>query len=1058
MAIFPGSAIPSAVSAYDIDNSLRFDDGDSAYLSRTPASEGDRKTWTFSFWTKRGNLSDYLSFIGAAQDSSNRDTLRFSNNDTLNFQWTRGGSSNEFFTDGVFRDPSAWYHIVLAVDTTISTPSANRVKMWVNGVVQTFSTANEPAEDGEFYINDDRLQVIGARSTDGSAVSSYYDGYMAEVYFIDGTQYDADDFGELSSDTNQWIPKDASDLTFGTNGFYQKYGGVALNRDTFTTVESTTWTAPAGVTSVEYLVVAGGGGGGGQAYCPGGGAGGYRTGTLSVTPASSYTVTVGAGGTGATSFVQGGDGGDSVFSSITSDGGGGGGKYTGTSGDSASHGRDGGSGGGGPGSGGAGTIGGSGGAATAGQGYAGGAGYFRSGGGGGGASEVGGDGEVTSSSGTPGGAGGDGLANSISGASVTYAGGGGGGASSNTSDTGTGGAGGAGGGGNGGSGTTGAAQDGTANTGGGGGGVGRVTDAGDGGSGIVIIKYGTSFGNDYSGNDNDFTVTNLVATDQMIDTPTNNWCTMNPLDKKTVVLSEGNLKVNGGGGGQEVRGTISKNTGKWYYEMYLEAQLDSAIIVGVGNIAPTPIASVYAASVGYRSDGYKYLQSSTATTYAATWGVGDIIGVAMNLEDEEVTFYKNNATQGALSFTLGTNVFTPFCRPGASTEATVDELVFNFGQDSSFAGNKTAQGNQDSNEVGDFYYAPPTDYLALCTDNLPDPEIALPGESFNTILYDDGAGAKTGVGFQPDLVWVKSRGSGFNPKWTDSVRGATKAMVPDDTTAETTDSTGLTAFGTDGFTVGADTDYSDTTGTGMVAWSWKASGATTVTNTDGTIESEVSANTTAGFSIVTYTGEGANTDTVGHGLTTTPDMIIVRNLSGDSWIVWTPFFTATTAYVLKLDTSDGVTNNVSWFYNAAPNATTFNPGDGGATNSNTVDYIAYCFESIEGYSKIDKFKGNGDADGPYVYCGFEPAVVIIKQTTGSNWFIYDNKRGTYNVIGPYLIPSTSASEATLTSLDFLSNGFKIRHDGSGAVPINADAVDIIYMAFADSPFKYSNAR
>ena len=228
MALLQSGLAKSLAEDYTIDQSLRFDDGDSPSLSRTPASAGDRKTWTFSFWTKRGNLSDYLSFIGAAQDSSNRDTLRFANDDTLNLQWTRGGSSNEFFTDALFRDVGAWYHIVLAVDTTISTPSADRVKMWVNGVVQTFSTANEPDEDGEFYINDDLLQVIGARSTDGSAVSSYYDGYMAEVYFIDGTQYAASDFGEFDEDSPTiWKPKDASGLTFGTNGFYLDFEASA---------------------------------------------------------------------------------------------------------------------------------------------------------------------------------------------------------------------------------------------------------------------------------------------------------------------------------------------------------------------------------------------------------------------------------------------------------------------------------------------------------------------------------------------------------------------------------------------------------------------------------------------------------------------------------------------------------------------------------------------------------------------------------------------------------------------------------------------------------------
>ena len=303
--------------------------------------------------------------------------------------------------------------------------------------------------------------------------------------------------------------------------------------------------------------------------------------------------------------------------------------------------------------------------------------------------------------------------------------------------------------------------------------------------------------------------------------------------------------------------------------------------------------------------------------------------------------------------------------------------IFNFGQDSSFAGTVTAQNNQDANGIGDFYRAVPDGYLALCTDNLPDPSIALPTDHFTTVLWNDVGGDQV-TGFATDLTWIKSRDIGsFSHKLTDSVRGATKSLASDLTNAEATDTNGLTSFNADGFTVGDQVDY----GTGnMVAWNWKAGGAAVtkaagnIDGTNPTIASSVSANTTSGFSIVSYTGDADNTSTVEHGLGVIPDLIIIKKRSGTGdWIVGSTSLTSSAAYNLDLNLTDAEQSNVSYFTTAAT-ASVFYPGDGGATNGSAGTYIAYCFASIEGYSKVGKYISNGNADGTFIYTGFKTCI------------------------------------------------------------------------------------
>ena len=329
-------------------------------------------------------------------------------------------------------------------------------------------------------------------------------------------------------------------------------------------------------------------------------------------------------------------------------------------------------------------------------------------------------------------------------------------------------------------------------------------------------------------------------------------------------------------------------------------------------------------------------------------------------------------------------------------------------------------------------------------------QIDKPSLHFNTKLYS-GTGSTqniTGVGFQPDLVWLKRRSADGWHFWTDAIRGVTKTIFSNRTEAESTESVGLTAFGTDGFTVGSNADINGN-GQTHVGWNWKANGAGSA-NTDGSISSTVSANTTAGFSIVKYTGTGS-VGNIGHGLGATPKVIIKKKLSGtDSWNVWHKSI-GDGSKALYLSSNVGEDTNSNYASNVPTNSL-FYVGTDGQVNSSGGTYIAYCFAEKKGYSKFGSYTGNGNADGTFVYTGFKPAFIILKKTSDTaNWMIHDNKRLGYNVDNNNLKPNTNEAEATADTLDILSNGFKLRTSGSGENNGN-----FIYMAFAEEPLVGSN--
>ena len=831
----------AAGEAYTIDQSCRFDDGDPDYLTWTPASDGNRTTWTFSCWVKRSGLSTAQRIFGSQANASH---IYFETSHQIYVDISNSGSGSKtggLITNQLFRDVGAWYHIVVVINTdsatgTLAGSSTDRMRLYVNGSqVTSFSSTLVPAQDYESCFNEGGEQhSIGYRTSTQGSAGLALDGYLAEVYFIDGQALDADSFGETDSTTNQWKPIDASDLTFGTNGFYLKFQDSA------------------------------------------------------------------------------------------------------------------------------------------------------------------------------------------------------------------------------------------------------------------------ALGDDSSGNTNDFTTTNLVAADQMLDSSTNNFATFNSLVKPNVGLtySHGNLKIVAGGGWSGTVSTIGSATGKWYME-YLSGTSNSLIGVNGasnarwwdGNGNPQDDTTGTVLYYGYTG---KKRVNNVDTTYGDSYANGDIIGIALNLDDSEITFYKNGTVQNsgtAISFPanlISQSLYTF----GFSTYSATN--YGNFGQDGTFAGQKTAQGNKDENDIGNFYYAVPAGYLTLCTSNLPDPSIALPGENYNTVLYSgNGVSGQTisGVGFQPDLAWIKTRTmANQSNTLVDALRGSASYrydITSNSNAAEdavSTDKVGV--LNSDGFTLTGGSGQVNNASNTYVAWNWLAGGAPTVDNsagagnvpTAGSVKingsnlgsalagtipaTRISANTTAGFSICTYTGTGTAGDSFGHGLASAPEVVIVKRLdtTGD-WQIGSNYIQASSdwTHVIELNlTGAAFDSDIRWNDTAA-SASVVTLGTTTSVNGSTNTYVAYCFHSVEGYSRTGSYTGNGNADGPFIFTGFRPTYVLIKQyNTTNNWYLQDGVRNPYNVVDKRLNPNLNDVEYSGTVIsDYLSNGFKIRHtDGSQ----NTSNGSYFFLAFAENPFKTSNAR
>ena len=347
---------------------------------------------------------------------------------------------------------------------------------------------------------------------------------------------------------------------------------------------------------------------------------------------------------------------------------------------------------------------------------------------------------------------------------------------------------------------------------------------------------------------------------------------------------------------------------------------------------------------------------------------------------------------------------------------------------------------------------------------MPYSNIDKPSKYFNTKLYTGNGSTQTitGLNFAPEWVWLKDRTSAYNHAVFDKVRGAEKRIFTNLTNAEDTASDTLTAFNSDGFTLGSNVGI-NTNSNNYVSWNWDANGAG-VSNNSGTITSTVSANTTSGFSIVSYTGNGSSSATVGHGLGVTPAMIILKARAGtnaaNNWFCWHKGLSANNNISLNSTSAQFTTATASsGIINTSPTSTTFGftAGSGGVINVNetSTTYIAYCFAEVKGFSKFGSYTGNGSTDGTFVYTGFKPAFVMLKASSStSQWGMLDNKRNTFNPTAKELQASLSDAETDYTNrIDILSNGFKLKTTTSQN---NSSGVTYIYMAFAEQPLVGTN--
>ena len=1151
---------------FPIEQSLRFNDNDSAYLSWTPASAGNRKTWTWSGWVKRGNLGLKRLFTAGTSGSSYIQ-IRFDTNDEILCSSEQPSLALNLKTTQKFRDLSAWYHIVVAMDTTQST-AADRTKLYINGsLVTDFSSSTRPAQNTDLLINSTTAHMIGALSY--GVTSDPYDGYMADVNFIDGQALDPTSFGELKSGI--WIPKDTSGLTFGTNGFRLQFGdtteasgfnaltwtgndvaGHAINGCGFS--PDLVWIKNRDVAEVHNLndTVRGAGL---QLFSNNTDAE-FNRGAFGLTSFNSDGFSLGVGGevndinekyvawcwdAGSGSPVSNTDG--SITStvkantdygfSITS--------YVGTGAN-----------------------------ATVGHGLTsapdmiiakrrnttGSWGVYHSG-----MTSatyqmwldltngetsrpaqwnstaptssvfsIGTDTDVNASGsdyiaycfaektgyskfGTYSGTGAAG--NSITGlgfkpafllakrinTTANW------GIWDNTRDTS-----------NpitkyfvtdlpnveGDASSVGVDFDDDGFTFQGGSALGNAS----GGTYIYMAFADTrnaAFWRDTSGQGNDWQPNNLVFNDVVPDSTTNNFANLmihNFPAANSNAFSEGNLRFSAGTG-DSARNTnrmaISNmlvSSGKWYAEAYI-VDNGSAHFIGVGpkqTVLPTANNTRYAYI--YSADGTSYVRtgaSEVISTYASSYTVGDVIGIYVDMDAATpvVYFSKNgqwsngsgswNQSSPSSGITLGDTFFTESAdfagtftfQAVRASSAVSPTTIWNFGQDSTFAGNEAAGGNADANGIGDFFSTVPDDALALCTANLPTGAIntlndETPEDYFGITLYNGTlsstgtADITHGLSFTPDFVWTKSRSAISQHILRDIIRGANNALRSEDTAAES-DKSGngnMTSLATSTTFSTNYTDGLNVSGKTYVGWSWKA-GGTGVSNTDGSITSTVSVGATSQqnwFSIVSYTGNATAGATVGHGLDgTVPDMIIVK--SRDNARDWRVYHSSLgSAYTLDLNTTNAVAGPSTAYWNSTdPTSSVFSIGSVTTVNGSGEDYIAYCFANAEGLCRAGSYVGNGSADGTFVFTGFRPAFVLLKKSSasGDNWSMYDNKRDTDNTVREYLIPNSSQAAGATDTMDFVSNGFKVRNSGAY---INTSGSSYIYLALAEQPFKYANAR
>jgi hypothetical protein len=569
-----------------------------------------------------------------------------------------------------------------------------------------------------------------------------------------------------------------------------------------------------------------------------------------------------------------------------------------------------------------------------------------------------------------------------------------------------------------------------------------------------------TLGKDSSGNGlnwtpNGFSVTAGAGNDSLVDTPTpygsdtgvggevrGNYATLNPIGVpyNTGTAANGNLNWTGATTADKgMAATISMASGKWYWECAITATSNAANNY-VGIVKTTGSSDANANRVYIRGDGQVYRYGTFVGTYTS-FTTNDIIGLAYDYSAQTLSIYKNNTLNVTIS-----SVNLESHLPWVGGYTTTESWVANFGQ-------------------RPFAYTAPSGFKALCTQNLPTPTIGATsttqaGRYFDIELYTGTGSSRsvTGSPFQPDFVWIKGRSGATDNALYDAVRGVQLDLVSNSTAAETTQSTGLTAFNSDGFTVGSLAKANTNTAT-YVSWLWNAGGSN-ATNTSGTITSTVRANTTAGFSIVTFTAPASGGFTFGHGLGVQPAMFILkdRTNAGTAWGVWHKSLANQAQSYLQLNSTNAVAANANIWNNTAPTSSLISTQSGqvvlGSANS-----VCYVFAEVAGYSAFGSYAGNGSTDGTFVYTGFRPRFILLKGTgNASGWQMHDTMRDPYNAATNLLRADLSGVEGTGGGphFDITSNGFKLRTTDTNYN--NASYGPYIYAAFAENPFKYSLAR
>ena len=620
------------------------------------------------------------------------------------------------------------------------------------------------------------------------------------------------------------------------------------------------------------------------------------------------------------------------------------------------------------------------------------------------------------------------------------------------------------------------------------------------------LKFESSsdLGNDSSGNNNDWTTNNISTHDQMLDTPTfnsssngGNFATLNPLNTRgstsvaTQLASEGNLKWTPGATQDETSGTMSIGAGgvdKVYIEVYCENNSDTGWF-GVydqkdGSLMNAVVQSV-ASAVRFKPATGQKVTAGTSSNYIGDGSESNPSGVifqmAVDVPAGKIWWGRNNAwgSDGAdhidddnVAFTtLNTDgTYLLFTHTGGASIAQPD-WVFNFGQDGTFAGNKTAQGNSDDTGYGNFYYSPPTGFKALCSGNVSvvdevDPaqtDDDYPQKLFGMLQYTGNNSERTiDTSFQIDYSWARSTVQGQNWYTLDTTRGYFGASSNNyymkldlDDAEDTLPQYNFKAQSGSDITITGGTWFNSGSHTQQM-WNWRLNGGTTSTNSTGSVSVTQQVDPSGHFSVSTYSGAGG-TGTIGHGLSAVPTFVVVkqRNAS-NSWATYAKG--AGPELYGNLATNTAFQDAVVW-QDTTPSSSLVYLGDNNEVNHSGRTYLAYCWADCEGYIKSGKYIGNGNADGTFIYLGFKPALFVIKHvSSGDDPLVWDSLNGPYNPISKTLSMHDNSAivDNTNRHIDFLSNGVKIRTSNSNANSTNSDG--IVYLAMAENPFKYATAR